>query len=53
MKGSAFEKFPDEMEKHFRDSWTTNADVMSKLYTGTGALKTDFTKYYKKIKFYH
>ena len=28
----------------FRDGWTDNADVMSYLYTGTPALKTDFTR---------
>jgi len=35
---------PYDLEKVFRDLWTKNADVMSFLYTGTGALKTDFTK---------
>jgi len=28
----------------FREGWTDNADVMSYLYTGTPALKTDFTR---------
>jgi len=42
--GSAFEAFPDDMENLFRESWTKNADVISTLYTGTGALKTDFTR---------
>ena len=41
---SAFEKFPEELEKVFREGWTDNADVMSYLYTGTPALKTDFTR---------
>jgi hypothetical protein len=31
------------MESHFRESWTKNADILSTLYSGTGALKTDFT----------
>lgn len=32
------------MEEVFRCSWTNNADRMSYLYTGTPALKTDFTR---------
>jgi len=28
----------------YRDAWTNNADAMSMLYTGTPALKTDFTR---------
>ena len=32
------------MENVFREGWTDNADVMSYLYTGTPALKTDFTR---------
>lgn len=43
-KPTAFEKFPEELELIFREIWTKNADVVSILYTGTGALKTDFTK---------
>jgi hypothetical protein len=30
--------------------WTKNADVLSILYTGTGALKTDFTRTGKRTK---
>jgi phosphatidylinositol 4-phosphatase len=41
---SPFEKFPEQLEKVFREGWTDNADVMSYLYTGTPALKTDFTR---------
>jgi hypothetical protein len=41
---SAFEKFPESLENVFREGWTDNADVMSYLYTGTPALKTDFTR---------
>ena len=32
------------MEDKFRTSWSNNADSMSYLYTGTPALKTDFTR---------
>ena len=28
----------------FRNAWADNADVVSKAYSGTGALKTDFTR---------
>ena len=41
---SPFEKFPEKLENVFREGWTDNADVMSYLYTGTPALKTDFTR---------
>lgn len=41
---SPFETFPAALEKEFREGWTDNADVMSYLYTGTPALKTDFTR---------
>lgn len=43
-KRSPFEKFPPALENVFREGWTDNADVMSYLYTGTPALKTDFTR---------
>ncbi|KIW72220.1 hypothetical protein PV04_00430 [Phialophora macrospora] len=33
-----------EFEYLFRNIWADNADVVSKSYTGTGALKTDFTR---------
>lgn len=41
---SPFQKFPPALESVFREGWTDNADVMSYLYTGTPALKTDFTR---------
>jgi len=41
---SAFEKLPGKFEDHFRRIWTMNADALSILYTGTTALKTDFTR---------
>jgi hypothetical protein len=43
-KRSPFQKFPPQLENVFREGWTDNADVMSYLYTGTPALKTDFTR---------
>lgn len=42
--GSPFEELPGDLEETFRDFWTKNADRMSHLYSGTGALKTDFTR---------
>jgi len=43
--GSPFEKLPEPMEEIFRKNWSMNADAISLLYTGTGALKTDFTRF--------
>ena len=40
---SAFEKLPDSLEQIFRVQWTNNADILSILYSGTPAMKTDFT----------
>jgi hypothetical protein len=45
-----FEKFPEALEDTFREIWTKNADALSILYTGTGALKTDFTRTGKRSK---
>lgn len=42
--GNPFEELPGDLENHFREMWTKNADKMSELYSGTGALKTDFTR---------
>jgi len=42
-KGGTFERFPDKFEEIFREAWTNNANVISILYSGTPALKTDFT----------
>ena len=50
MQGDAFEKLPDKLEEIFRKNWTINADIVSLLYTGTGALKTDFTRTGKRTK---
>lgn len=40
------ETFSDDVdfESLFRNLWADNADVVSKSYSGTGALKTDFTR---------
>ncbi|KAG0210052.1 hypothetical protein BGX28_009729 [Mortierella sp. GBA30] len=38
-----FENF-DDFEFLFRNVWADNADVVSCAYSGTGALKTDFTR---------
>ncbi len=43
-KGDPFEKFYAPLEEAFREAWTDNADRISILYTGTPALKTDFTR---------
>jgi hypothetical protein len=42
-KGDPFEKFPVKFEELFRQAWTYNANACSILYSGTPALKTDFT----------
>ena len=41
--GETFERFPQKFEELFRQAWTNNANVWSILYSGTPALKTDFT----------
>lgn len=40
--------FPANLEYCFRNFWTNNADVISLLYTGTPAMKTDFTRLGKR-----
>jgi hypothetical protein len=39
-----------EFEDLFRNIWADNADVVSKSYSGTGALKTDFTRTGKRTR---
>ncbi|OJD19937.1 hypothetical protein AJ78_00131 [Emergomyces pasteurianus Ep9510] len=39
-----------EFEFLFRNMWADNADVVSKSYSGTGALKTDFTRTGERTK---
>jgi hypothetical protein len=47
---SAFERLPDSLEEIFRAQWTNNANVVSILYSGTPAMKTDFTATGKRTK---
>ena len=42
--GEPFDPFNPVLESYFRNMWGENADCISKCYSGTGALKTDFTK---------
>ncbi|KAI9706515.1 MAG: hypothetical protein M1836_003521 [Candelina mexicana] len=37
-------------EEIFRNIWADNADIVSKSYSGTGALKTDFTRTGKRTR---
>lgn len=46
--GAALEKLGYGLEETFRNAWTNNADAMSILYSGTPALKTDFTRLGKR-----
>jgi len=41
--GDQFNKY-DTFEKIFKNIWANNGDAMSTQYTGTGALKADFTR---------
>jgi hypothetical protein len=43
-----FAPFPEPLEAVFREFWVNNANAMSILYSGTDALKKDFTKYGKR-----
>ena len=49
---SANEKVEDQREfmHMYRNVWADHADVISKAYSGTGALKTDFTRTGKRTK---
>lgn len=42
--GDPFEHLPEPLEECFREFWTENANRISILYSGTGALKVDFTR---------
>jgi hypothetical protein len=42
--GNVLETPYKDFEKAYKDLWGNNADAMSMLYAGTGALKTDFTR---------
>ncbi|KAK2623827.1 hypothetical protein QTJ16_007008 [Diplocarpon rosae] len=48
-RGETFTSDP-EFEILFRKIWADNADVVSKSYSGTGALKTDFTRTGQRTK---
>ncbi|OII72845.1 hypothetical protein cand_010110 [Cryptosporidium andersoni] len=50
---SPFELIPgtSSNEQSFRNIWSNNADALSKLYSGTPAQKTDFTRFGKRTKF--
>ena len=41
---NVFQSLPSKLESQFKAMWANNADVMSIFYTGTPALKTDFTR---------
>lgn len=40
----------EEFEKHFKNTWADNADALSQVYAGSGALKTDYTRTGKRSK---
>jgi len=40
----------EELSAAFREIWSEHADAISKAYSGTGALKTDFTRTGKRTK---
>ena len=48
--GEVFQPLPEPLEFCFRSFWANNADVISELYAGTGALKVDFTRTGKRTK---
>lgn len=48
-RGETFTSDPD-FEILFRKLWADNADVVSRSYSGTGALKTDFTRTGQRTK---
>jgi phosphatidylinositol 4-phosphatase len=49
-RGESFTLADPEFEVLFRKLWADNADIVSKSYSGTGALKTDFTRTGKRTK---
>jgi hypothetical protein len=48
--GEAFQPLPAGLETCIRLFWADNADIISILYAGTGALKVDFTRTGKRTK---
>ncbi|VUC37751.1 unnamed protein product [Clonostachys rosea] len=49
-RGSSFRDEDPAFEFLFRNLWADNADVVSKSYSGTGAMKTDVTRTGKRTK---
>lgn len=49
-RGSRFADEDPAFEFLFRNIWADNADVVSKSYSGTGAMKTDLTRLGKRTK---
>ncbi|KAG4413481.1 hypothetical protein IFR04_013382 [Cadophora malorum] len=49
-RGETFTTADPAFEILFRKLWADNADVVSKSYSGTGALKTDFTRTGQRTK---
>ena len=50
-KEASFDSFGQNLMETFRNVWTDNADAISSQYSGTGALKTDFTRTGKRTIF--
>ncbi|KFH43869.1 Phosphoinositide phosphatase-like protein [Hapsidospora chrysogenum ATCC 11550] len=49
-RGTSFRDEDPAFEFLFRNLWADNADVVSKAYSGTGAMKTDVTRMGKRTK---
>jgi hypothetical protein len=49
-RGARFADEDPAFEHMFRNLWADNADVVSKAYSGTGAMKTDLTRTGKRTK---
>ncbi|KAJ4290779.1 Phosphoinositide phosphatase sac1 [Collariella sp. IMI 366227] len=49
-RGARFADEDPAFEFLFRNMWADNADVVSKAYSGTGAMKTDLTRLGKRTK---
>ncbi|ROV93383.1 hypothetical protein VMCG_08420 [Cytospora schulzeri] len=49
-RGSTFKDEDPAFEFMYRNLWADNADVVSKSYSGTGAMKTDMTRLAKRTK---
>lgn len=49
-RGSTFRNEDPAFEFIFRNLWADNADVVSRSYSGTGAMKTDVTRMGKRTK---